>query len=857
MTLRYPLAIACFAIAISIGSFSIFAEQHGTKLSRNRRAAPLAGLNPGDPASQNWNLAGTTTLSERQHGSIAYNEATSQLIVFGGDNTVNVINDTWAFDGTRWNRLQPVDSPSPRTDASMVYFPVTGTLVLFGGDTHTAPNGLRNGTWTFDGNTWTALNPTHRPPPRYGASLAYDPVNNELVLFGGEGENGTLGDTWTFDGTDWTDHTSATGPSVRYGSVMAYDSVSGAVILFGGLGFSTAGTSTYESDTWSWKDHHWTQLSPAVSPLGRWSASMAAGAAGGLTLFGGYSDTGVPRVQGSSYNDTWLWNGTTWMQSTATGPAARYGAAMSAYPADHGVVLVTGCCNNAGGFYTDTWTFDGSAWSQKSRTDAPSVRSGAAAITDTDHNDIVLFGGFGGDGFLGDTWINQNGNWSQVPNGTTSPPGRFASNIAYDSQHHQAVMFGGQSGPSSGCSLYPDDLNLNHFCDDTWTFDGQSWTRQAITVASPPFRSLASMAYDEDTRQTVLFGGHSGQDTISDTWTWDGTTWTQQSPSNSPPGEPGSAPGLESGMMAWDPVHHQLILFGGEGNGPNGPQYFNETWQWTGSNWQQLQAQNSPPPMKAATLVFSPVLGGLVLSTGQGSGPGTFGTYSDSWFWDGSNWTQLQPPTVPPPRYFASAGYDATTEAILLFGGGGDDGYLDDTWMLRSAPQLTGVVSRKVHGGVGTFDIDLTNGGIECRNGGADGEYTVIFTFASPLTNVSNAVVTSGAGSVANGIIDGNNGHNYVVNLTGVTNAQIVTVTLSNVTDSNGDFGSTVSASMKVLVGDTNADGFVNSADISQTKAQSGQGVTSSNFREDLNTDGFINSGDISVVKSKSGTALP
>jgi hypothetical protein len=59
------------------------------------------------------------------------------------------------------------------------------------------------------------------------------------------------------------------------------------------------------------------------------------------------------------------------------------------------------------------------------------------------------------------------------------------------------------------------------------------------------------------------------------------------------------------------------------------------------------------------------------------------------------------------------------------------------------------------------------------------------------------------------------------------------------------------------LLGDTTADGFVNSADISQTKSQSGQAVGGSNFREDVNADGFLNSADISLVKSKSGTALP
>jgi hypothetical protein len=62
---------------------------------------------------------------------------------------------------------------------------------------------------------------------------------------------------------------------------------------------------------------------------------------------------------------------------------------------------------------------------------------------------------------------------------------------------------------------------------------------------------------------------------------------------------------------------------------------------------------------------------------------------------------------------------------------------------------------------------------------------------------------------------------------------------------------------MGVLAGDTNADRSVNSADITQTKSQSGQAVTGSNFREDLNVDGSINSADITLVKSKSGTGLP
>jgi hypothetical protein len=171
---------------------------------------------------------------------------------------------------------------------------------------------------------------------------------------------------------------------------------------------------------------------------------------------------------------------------------------------------------------------------------------------------------------------------------------------------------------------------------------------------------------------------------------------------------------------------------------------------------------------------------------------------------------------------------------------------------------LLGIVSRKTHTGVGPFDVNLlppTGIGIECRNGQpATGNHTMVFTFASPLTSVASAMVTGGTGSISSSSI---NGVEYIVNLTGVSNAQRLTVTLTGITDTAGNSTPTLATTMGVLLGDTNADTAVNSADISQTKSQSGKAVGSSNFREDLNVDGSLNSADISLVKSKSGTALP
>jgi hypothetical protein len=177
---------------------------------------------------------------------------------------------------------------------------------------------------------------------------------------------------------------------------------------------------------------------------------------------------------------------------------------------------------------------------------------------------------------------------------------------------------------------------------------------------------------------------------------------------------------------------------------------------------------------------------------------------------------------------------------------------------------LSGVVSRKTHGGAGNFDINLPltgTRGVECRAPGQTGtagvDYKLIFTFPNVLTSVGSVSATANGGTVpSSGSIDGTDPHKYIVNLTGVPNAQYVTVTLGNVHDAASHVGD-VSATMGVLIGDVNANRLVNSTDTSIVQAQSGKAVTNSNFRTDVNANGLINSTDTSIVQSKSGTGLP
>lgn len=186
-----------------------------------------------------------------------------------------------------------------------------------------------------------------------------------------------------------------------------------------------------------------------------------------------------------------------------------------------------------------------------------------------------------------------------------------------------------------------------------------------------------------------------------------------------------------------------------------------------------------------------------------------------------------------------------------------DDGMMSQFEVVPLTP--TQVVSRKVHGSFGPFDINLPlsgNAGVECRSGGINGNYQLVFSFANPLTSVGGASVTTGTGSVSSQTID-TDAHNYIVNLTGVTNAQRITVSLTNVTDSTGGTAPAIAATMGVLIGDSSGNGSVSSGDIAQVKLNVGKLIDSTNFRTDLNASGTINAADITLVKSMAGTSLP
>jgi Dockerin type I domain len=165
-------------------------------------------------------------------------------------------------------------------------------------------------------------------------------------------------------------------------------------------------------------------------------------------------------------------------------------------------------------------------------------------------------------------------------------------------------------------------------------------------------------------------------------------------------------------------------------------------------------------------------------------------------------------------------------------------------------------VSRKTHDSISPpFDINLPLSGklgIECRSGGPNGNFQIVATFVAPIVSVGGATVSSGTGNAANPVFSGNQ---IFINLTGVSNAQRITVTLSAVNDgtNTGD----VSIPMGVLLGDVDASGRVDATDVFQVRQNTLQNANSSNFRTDVDESGRIDSTDVFITRQQSLTSLP
>ena len=189
---------------------------------------------------------------------------------------------------------------------------------------------------------------------------------------------------------------------------------------------------------------------------------------------------------------------------------------------------------------------------------------------------------------------------------------------------------------------------------------------------------------------------------------------------------------------------------------------------------------------------------------------------------------------------------------------GGDYGPIfmaDNVIVTPASLAPTTVVSEKTHGSAGTFDIPMpltAPSGVENRFGGTGGKFTIVITYPASPTGVTATVTAhdpaTATGSVSRVRVSGNS---LFVTLTGVSNAQVLTLATS------GGTVTPVTVPIGFLIGDMDGNRVVDKTDVNLTKAQLGLPVTDANFRADVKVTGLIDSADVRQVRGQLGTALP
>ena len=238
---------------------------------RGSSATPLNDTWAWDGCWHQLHANGETGAPTARYGAaITYNGTAghAEVLLFGGITASGYTNDTLAWDDTasagvgNWvTRASGGSSviPSPRGAMRMAYDDALGESVLFGG-TNGGSHALGD-TYVWDGTSWHQLTglpfykdlPGVPDPARDWYGMAYDPVEQLVVLFGGTDDatsNATVwNDEWVFDGEGWTNYDDIALPSARMAIQIAFDPdpTREWMLTFGGVSAGARNNETWRA----------------------------------------------------------------------------------------------------------------------------------------------------------------------------------------------------------------------------------------------------------------------------------------------------------------------------------------------------------------------------------------------------------------------------------------------------------------------------------------------------------------------------------------------------------------------------------------------------------------------------------
>lgn len=218
-----------------------------------------------------------------------------------------------------WKDLKPKGGPLPDfrgwrhgySWGAMCADPVNKEILFFGGCGANTPC-ADIGTWVYstEKNQWRDLKPGKQPPQRALSPMAYDPATKKIVLFGGDHLDYVHADTWVYDcqTRKWEERKPALSPSPRFGHALLYLPKSKKIVLLGGKGYQDRDTRgrcralPFEAWTYDVEADKWAllkRLETGAPPQNGDRSSVAAVSDADVVMF---LSPGKSRIS----TDTWL-----------------------------------------------------------------------------------------------------------------------------------------------------------------------------------------------------------------------------------------------------------------------------------------------------------------------------------------------------------------------------------------------------------------------------------------------------------------------------------------------------------------------------------------------------------------------
>jgi len=202
-----------------------------------------------DVVNLDWKkLDPSETPATRCGQGMAYDAESDRIILFGGfgcmDANDPALSETWAFDfeSGQWTEMHPSLSPSPRMYFGMAYDHALDRVVLWGGRTLDPITDRAVWLYDFNHDRWERIEVEGGPEDVLAyPGMVYRKDNNDFLVFGGarlkgpfEGE--VTDETWRLDlhNGSWDRLSPPGSPPAVAVHAMAYDPVAQKALVFGG-----------------------------------------------------------------------------------------------------------------------------------------------------------------------------------------------------------------------------------------------------------------------------------------------------------------------------------------------------------------------------------------------------------------------------------------------------------------------------------------------------------------------------------------------------------------------------------------------------------------------------------------------